>query len=313
MITPRGIHSVLYSLFDEAGAIDHGAMRAQAQLVRDLGVDGVTVLGLATEVGKLREAERRALVETVTAEVAGTLPFSVTIYGNSVAEQRAGLEHALGSGADWVILQPPGAGKYSSQSYLEFFAAVADGFDTSIALQNAPEYLGVGLSEADIGRLTHMIPGFRCLKAEAPAIEFASMRAAAPNDIALLNGRGGLQMMECLSAKADGFILAPDLIDLAIAAFASWKDGNHATSAEHHQRALPAICFIMQSLEHLICYGKRLFGYRAGFTIHDRVPSLKPTPFGLSVISQYAKELGGMQQPSTDQLSDGSSRRPSEQ
>ena len=44
----------------------------------------------------------------------------------------------------------------------------------------------------------------------------------------------------------------------------------------------------MQSLEHLICYGKRIFGARAGITIHDRAPALRPTEFGLSLVGHWA-------------------------
>ena len=58
------------------------------------------------------------------------------------------------------------------------------------------------------------------------------------------------------------------------------------------KRDLPAITFIMQSIETLICYGKRIFGARAGIAIHDRGPSLRPTEFGLRLVERYARELG---------------------
>jgi 4-hydroxy-tetrahydrodipicolinate synthase len=52
------------------------------------------------------------------------------------------------------------------------------------------------------------------------------------------------------------------------------------------------ITFIMQSIETLICYGKRIFGARAGIAIHDRGPALRPTEFGLKLVERYASELG---------------------
>ena len=48
-----GIHAVLYALFDGADRLDRDAMAAQVAYVRAQGATGVTVLGLATEVGKL--------------------------------------------------------------------------------------------------------------------------------------------------------------------------------------------------------------------------------------------------------------------
>ena len=55
---------------------------------------------------------------------------------------------------------------------------------------------------------------------------------------------------------------------------------------------MPAITFIMQSIETLLCYGKRIFGARAGIPIHDRGPALRPTEFGLKLVERYAAELG---------------------
>ena len=95
-----GIHAVLYALFDRAEAIDHGAMAAQADYCIAQGCHGITVLGLATEVLKLTFDERAGLIATVGRANAGRLPFSVTIAGNSVAEQIALSLHAADAGAE---------------------------------------------------------------------------------------------------------------------------------------------------------------------------------------------------------------------
>jgi 4-hydroxy-tetrahydrodipicolinate synthase len=48
----------------------------------------------------------------------------------------------------------------------------------------------------------------------------------------------------------------------------------------------------MQSIETLICYGKRIFALRAGFNVEDRAPALRPTPFGLARAAEHASALG---------------------
>ena len=98
-------------------------MRAQVDYVKKAGADGITVLGLATEVGKLTFAERCQVIDWA-AEDTGDLPLSVTIVGNSVAEQVALLRHAEAAGAAWLILQPPLAGSYPASEYIDFFARV---------------------------------------------------------------------------------------------------------------------------------------------------------------------------------------------
>ena len=61
---------------------------------------------------------------------------------------------------------------------------------------------------------------------------------------------------------------------------------------EERLRVRPAqddvFAFAMQSLDHSLCYGKRIFGQRAGIAIHDRVPSLRPTAFGLACAADWA-------------------------
>jgi 2-keto-3-deoxy-L-arabinonate dehydratase len=55
---------------------------------------------------------------------------------------------------------------------------------------------------------------------------------------------------------------------------------------------LPTIVFVMQSLESLICYGKRIFGARAGIEIHDRGPAMRPTAFGRQLVEEHARRAG---------------------
>lgn len=119
-----GIHAVLYAFFDAEGRLDRAAMRAQVEAVLAGGVDGVTVLGLATEVLKLDAQERRMVIDWAAEDIRGRVPLSVTVSGNSIAESRALAAHAEAAGADWLILQPPMVGSYAASEYIAFFAEV---------------------------------------------------------------------------------------------------------------------------------------------------------------------------------------------
>ena len=46
------------------------------------------------------------------------------------------------------------------------------------------------------------------------------------------------------------------------------------------------IVFNMQTIPHLICYGKRLLAARIGLNVFDRSPFQAPTKFGLQKISE---------------------------
>jgi 2-keto-3-deoxy-L-arabinonate dehydratase len=282
-----GIHCVLYALFDGDERLDRAAMAAQVAYVRAQGADGMTVLGLATEVAKLSFDERCDIIAWARAD-APHLPLSVTIAGNSVAEQQALIKVAEVAGADWLILQPPVIGSYGAGEYVDFFARVGAKTRLPFAIQNAPQYLGRSLSDDDIVALRARCPGFTQIKSETGAVELHALVARVGTDILVLNGRGGLEMTDCLRAGVQGFVVAPDVLPGVRRCWQAWTAGDLPTAEAEYAAFLPAALFGMQSLEHLICYGKRIFGLRAGITIHDRAPAMRPTEFGLSLARNWA-------------------------
>ena len=72
-------------------------------------------------------------------------------------------------------------------------------------------------------------------------------------------------------------------------------DGDEAAVEEIYATIAPAIVFAMQSIPHLLCYGKRLTAARLGMDpadLHDRAPALRPSDFGLECVRRYAEALG---------------------
>lgn len=286
-----GIHAMLYALFDAEERLDRDAMRRQIQICLGLGVHGVAALGLATEVSKLTLPERRLLMDWVAEDVAGRAPLAFTIYGSSTAEQIEGVRGAEGAGADWVILQPPMVGSYGAAEYIRFFGRVAEATTLPVAIQNAPAYMGRGLSAEDIRELTTRHPNICLVKGEGPATDIRHLIEVTERKLPVFNGRGGLELVDNLNAGCAGMLLAPDTIDFALKAHACHLAGDATGAEAAYRAALPAIVFIMQSIETLIAYGKRIFGLRAGIDVFDRAPALRPTQFGLELAARHAKAL----------------------
>ena len=286
-----GVHAVLYALFQPDEALDLPAMAAQVNHCVQAGCHGITVLGLATEVMKLTLIERKALITCVSAANAGRLPFSVTIAGNSVAEQIELALFAKENGADWLILQPPMVGSYGADTYLGFFERVAAAVALPIAVQNAPQYLGRALSAEDIARLRARCANFVCVKSEDAALGVQRIIAMTKGEMHILGGRGGLEMTDSLRAGCEGFVLAPDIAPVAARIFDLWHSGQTDKAEALYAQAVPAITFVMQSLEHLITYGKRIFASHAGLQVTDRAPCLAPTDFGLDCAARWAAVL----------------------
>lgn len=286
-----GVHAVLYALFQPDEALDLPAMAAQVNYCVQAGCHGITVLGLATEVLKLTLIERKALIACVSAANAGRLPFSVTIAGNSVAEQIELALFAKENGADWLILQPPMVGSYGADTYLGFFERVAAEVDLPIAVQNAPQYLGRALSAEDIARLRARCANFVCVKSEDASLGVQRIIAMTKGEMHILGGRGGLEMTDSLRAGCGGFVLAPDIAPVAARIFDLWRSGQTDKAEALYAKAVPAIIFVMQSLEHLITYGKRIFATHAGLQVNDRAPCFAPNDFGLECAARWADVL----------------------
>ena len=70
------------------------------------------------------------------------------------------------------------------------------------------------------------------------------------------------------------------------------KDGDETKAEQLYRDILPAIVFVMQSVDHLICYGKRIVAARMGIEVFDRAPGLLPNQFGLEVVRRFSASLG---------------------
>lgn len=288
-----GIYPMQYAFFARDGALDRAAMRRQVQGCIGAGAHGVAVLGLGTEVNKLNANERRTLVDWVADDVAGRVPFVVTVAGASVDEQVALAAHARDAGAAWVILQPPPERGLPESHYAQFFARVMERVDLPVAIQNAPEYIGVGLSDGSLLELARSRANFVLLKGEGPALAIRRSIEALAGALAVFNGRGGLELPDNLRAGCAGLIPATDTFDYQVRIFEHMRARDEEAAEQVYREVLPAIVFVMQSLDTLICYGKRVAARRLGLeVVHDRAPALAPTAFGLACARRYAEALG---------------------
>jgi len=290
-----GIYPIVYAFFTERGGLDERLMRRQVRACLAGGAHGMACLGLATEVGKLSPAERRQVLKLVADELTGRVPLAVTVFGATVEAQLDFIDEAARAGAAWVILQPPAIPDLDEPSLFKFFGQIADAAPLPVAIQNAPQYLGVGLSPEGLVELTRRHPNVRLLKGEGSAVEIEQVIRATGGRLAVFNGRGGLELTDNLRAGCAGLIPAPDCFDSQVRIVEAFRAGRIDEAEALYRRILPAITFVMQSIPALLCYGKRLTALRLGLEladVHDRAPALVPTAFGLEVTRRLAAELG---------------------
>ena len=287
-----GTYPMLYAFFDEAGALRRDAWSRQIEASVAAGASGVAVLGLGTEVQKLGRAERRSLVEWTIADVAGRVPVVVTVADGNVIDMVESAKFAVGAGASWLILQPPRP-PATGAHLIEFFGAVAQSVECPIGVQNAPEFLGIGLSPADLLQLNAAHPNVSVVKAESTALTVAGVIAELGGRMKIFNGRAGFELLDNLRAGVDGMIPGTETIDLQVGIERAFRAGDDATAEALYRKLLPAIAFAMQGLGTFLLYGKLIAAHRLGLTPSaNRIPSDTATPTGLAWAERYAAELG---------------------
>jgi 4-hydroxy-tetrahydrodipicolinate synthase len=293
----HGIYPMLYALFDADGKLDREAMRGQVETVVAAGAHGIAALGLATEVNKLSLAERRKLLDWVAEDVAGRRPLAVTVAESNIQGQIEFVRAAADAGAAWVILQPPPVRGAPERAYLDFFAAVADRSPLPVALQVAPEYLGIGYSAEGLKDLNRAHPNVSILKLEANAVTIERYSAVTEGVFDIFNGRAGLEMTDTLRAGGVGIIPGIDVCDVLVRIFEAMGAGDEEGEAEAERlyaQMLPYLVFVMHSIDHLLVYGKAMYAKRLGGVIGTapRPPFAPATEFGMALVERLAGQFG---------------------
>lgn len=287
-----GTYPMLYAFFDDAGRLRRDAVGRQIEAAIACGASGMAVLGLGTEVNKLGRDERRSLVEWTVADVAGRVPVAVTVADGNVPDMIDSARFARDAGAAWLILQPPRP-PASGAHLIEFFGAIADAVDCPVGIQNAPEFLGIGLSTADLLALNRVHPNVQVVKAESTALTVAGVVAEIAGRMQVFNGRGGLELLDNYRAGVNGMIPGTETVDIQVGIERAYRAGNEALAEELYRKLLPAIAFAMQGLSTFLLYGKLIAAERLGIVPSgNRIPSETATPTGLAWAKRFAAELG---------------------
>jgi dihydrodipicolinate synthase/N-acetylneuraminate lyase len=291
-----GVYPMVYALFDKKGNLDREATRRQIRSMLKHKVHGVGVLGLASEVNKLSLTERHTLMEWVAEDLDGAVPLTVTIAEPSIAGQIAFVKAAAEVGAKWAILQPPPVKGVPESALIRFFGAVADASTITLGIQNAPEYLGIGLSNGGIKALHRNHANVSIIKLETTAVGIARLREEVGDAIDIFNGRGGIEMIDSIRAGAIGIIPGGETFDVLTHIYDRVSEGtkeSYAKAERLYAAVLPLLVFLMESMDTFLVYGKRVLGTRLNIDeTNPRPPYSPPTRFGIETARRYAEALG---------------------
>ncbi len=183
----RGSLPALITPFRD-GDIDEAACRALVERQIAAGTHGLVPVGTTGEAVTLSEDERRRVVEITVETAAGRVPVIAGCGTNDTARGIEMVRHAKTVGADAALVVTPYYNRPSQAGLEAHFLSVADAVELPLILYNVPGRTGVDLATETVIRLAEH-PNVAGIKDATGDIARATlMRAACPDDFALLSG-----------------------------------------------------------------------------------------------------------------------------
>lgn len=287
-----GIFPAICTTFTPDGALDLDAQRAVVRFVLACGVDGVVGFGLAGEVNKLTPEERKRLGAVIVEEVAGRKPVLLGVGSEAIHTSIELARSAQAAGAAGLVIAPPVTAHLQGDDLIPYFCAIAAATKLPVMIQDAPAYLGVGVSASCVRRCAQTQPNIRYLKVETAPEGTANWVAELGPDIGLLTGGAGLYLLDDLRVGAIGNIPGTEIADLIVAAYRHFRAGRTAKAEAQFRRMQPYLIFGIQNIDHYNACTKEIL-VRRGVLAHGglRDPAPRLTALSLELLDARMAEL----------------------
>lgn len=244
-----GVFPILATPFNEDGSIDLDSFDRLVGFMADLGVDGITILGVLGESNRMLDKEREFLITRAVAVAKGR---TRVIVGASHPGTQATIglcRMAADLGADAVMVAPAQEPVPNEGRVFEYFQEVAEAVTIPIVAQDHPASTQVHMSVPLLLRLIAEIPGIACIKEEAPPtpVRIAALKQGMQKRrVPLLTGLGALYGFFDLMAGADGFNTGFAFPEVLMAIERAARSGNQDECYRLYARYLPLIVFEQQ-------------------------------------------------------------------
>ena len=245
----QGVFPILATPFDENENLDLVSFAHLIRFMIDLGVNGVTILGVLGEANRMTDRERAIAIETAVSVVAGRIPVVVgaSHRGTKAALDLAKMAEDLGANA--VMLTPGQEPIPDEERIFQYFQKVAEGMNLPIVVQDHPASTGVHMSVSLLLRLARELPQVACFKEEAvpTAPKVKALRLGMTERLVpILTGLGALYGLFDLEAGADGFMTGFAFPEVLLAMVQAAREEDMKKVGELYRRFLPLIVFEQQ-------------------------------------------------------------------
>src|SRR5690606_5945484 len=255
-----GIFNILATPFDAEQNLDLPSLRRLVNFQLDLGVYGLTILGVLGEASKLSVKERHTVMNTVMETVNGRVP---VIVGTSHTDLNTCIDlskTAVAAGAAGVMIAPPPMQNAIDADVIAVYRRVADVIDQPIVVQDFPPVNGVIMSPDMLAKLAEQIPNARYLKLEDPPLmqKIGAIRERT-DQFEIFGGLGGMFLLEELGRGASGTMTGFAFSEILVAVYEAFRDGRRDEAARIFDDYLPLIRYENQPVINLTIRKELLF------------------------------------------------------
>lgn len=243
-MTFTGVFPILPTPFREDETVDLDSYARMITFMRNISVDGVTILGVLGEANRLIDAERRAIIQCAI-EAAGDLPVVVGTSHSGTAATILLSQMAADLGAAGLMITPHREPTPNEQRICDHFSTIASEISIPIVLQDHPISTQVQMSLDLVLRMVSEISSIVCIKQEAvpsPA-RIQALRDGMSRRVPILTGLGALYGAFELQAGADGFMTGFAFPEVLQAMVSASRDNNLDRVFDIYTRHLPLIVF----------------------------------------------------------------------
>ena len=212
------------------------------------GADGLTVLGVAGEAGKLTPDEASAVAQRFIQRAEGK-PVIVGVSNPGIAQLRDLTAKVMDMGAAGVMIAPPN-GLRTEEELFAYFAGVFEQIgDVPTVLQDFPFSTGTWMSVPSILTLIERHPQIQLLKEEdLPSItKITKLRASQGRRIAILTGNNAMFLPLELGRGIDGPMAGFSHPEMLSGVYRLFKEGRIEEANDLFDRYLPLLSYENQS------------------------------------------------------------------
>ncbi|PLX89646.1 MAG: dihydrodipicolinate synthase family protein [Desulfuromonas sp.] len=245
----EGVFPILVTPFMEDGQLDLESFDRLIRFMVELGVDGVTILGVLGESNRVTDRERERAVKAAVAAAGAKLPIVVGTSHRGTLATRELSQMAEELGAAAVMVTPSQEPGHNEERIYQYYRQVAEGMSLPIVVQDHPASTQVQMSVPLLLRLVEEVPQVACFKQESvptPPKTRLLIEGMTQRKVPILTGLGALYGLFDLLSGSSGFMTGFAFPEVLMGMVKAMRGQQPEQVAAIYQRFLPLIVFEQQ-------------------------------------------------------------------